>query len=80
MRTPKFILVETDSGVDGLDSKSKTVARFDTKELAEKWLTNRGYTHRKYHHYEHVEPARRHCMGQIYYSIHEDPQVPENPE
>lgn len=80
MSTPKYELKETDHGIDGWDAKTKLVARFDTKELAEAWLAKREYNHKEYGAYSHADPNKRHCMGKISYTIMEDPQVPENPQ
>jgi hypothetical protein len=80
MRTPKYMLHETDSGMDGVNPRIKLVARFDSEELAKAWLDKRGFSFKEYHRFAHVDPERRHCMGQITYTIHKDEQVPENPE
>ena len=37
MNNIKYQLKEKNSGIDGWDSKTKLLAIFDTKELAESW-------------------------------------------
>ena len=78
--TPPFELHETNHGIDGWDAKTKLVARFSSNDLAMTWLANRGFTHREYSSFAHVDPASRHTMGQITYEIKASNLVPEDPE